>query len=164
MDVLDRLLGHDAWTTRKLLELCRPLSEEQLRRRFEIGHGSLHETLTHMIGNIETWTALMAGAPVDRDVDWAKLGVDELIARHEAASAAFAALARRVRDDGRYDERWLDVLDVPPQEKSYGGAIGHVITHNMQHRGELMHMLTRLGVTGVPEGDLLSWEEAQAGV
>lgn len=30
MTILDRLLGHDAWTTRQLLLRCRELSEEQM--------------------------------------------------------------------------------------------------------------------------------------
>ena len=29
MDILDRLVGHDAWTTRELLIRCRGLSDEQ---------------------------------------------------------------------------------------------------------------------------------------
>jgi uncharacterized damage-inducible protein DinB len=157
MDLLDRLLGHDAWTTAKLLELARPLPQDALDRPFDVGHGSLRETFTHIIGNVETWTALMIGGPTP---DRSDAKIDDLIARHVVASLAFAALARRIRDDGRYDDRWLDVLDRPPKEKSYGGAIGHVLTHNMQHRGEIMHMLARLGVADVPEGDLLNWEEA----
>ena len=40
----------------------------------------------------------------------------------------------------------------------FGGTITHVITHNMHHRGEVLHMLSRLGLTDLPEGDLLSWE------
>jgi uncharacterized damage-inducible protein DinB len=28
----------------------------------------------------------------------------------------------------------------------------------MHHRGEVLHMLSRLGLTDLPEGDLLSWE------
>ena len=28
----------------------------------------------------------------------------------------------------------------------------------MHHRGEVLHMLKRLDLTGLPEGDLLSWE------
>ena len=38
MDLLDRLLGHDAWTTGELLVLCGPLTDEQLDRQFDIAH------------------------------------------------------------------------------------------------------------------------------
>src|SRR5829696_2830827 len=153
MDLIDRLLGHDAWTTRQILERCRELDDAQLRQPFDIGHGTVYDTLVHMIGNARTWTDLMNDAPIVRsDSEWEGLSVEDFIERHEAAYADFAALARRIRDEGRLDEFWIDRLDEPPAEKTYGGAIAHVITHNMHHRGELLHMLARLGVSNLPEG------------
>ena len=55
-------------------------------------------------------------------------------------------------------ELWLDVLDNPPRQKTYGGAVAHVLTHSHIHRGEILHMLNRLGVPNLIEGDVLSWE------
>ncbi len=43
MTILDRLLGHDAWTTRQLLLRCRELSEEQMSRTFNIGDRNLRD-------------------------------------------------------------------------------------------------------------------------
>ena len=67
MDLLDRLLGHDAWTTRQLLLRCRGLTDEQLDRRFDIGHETLRGTLVHIIGNLEVWTDLLHERPVRPD-------------------------------------------------------------------------------------------------
>jgi uncharacterized damage-inducible protein DinB len=69
---------------------------------------------------------------------------------------AHAAHAIRAHD---WDDRWLHVLDSPPKEKTYGGAIAHVITHSMHHRAQVLYMLRRLGLTGLPEGNVLSWEQ-----
>lgn len=159
MDLLDRLLAHDAWTTRQLLLQAQPLSDAQWTQPFDIGHVTLRATLEHMIYNVETWTALMNGDqnPGEQPT-FEGLSPTELLDRHEAAMSAFTALAQRIRDSGSWDVLWVDILDDPPQAKSYGGAIGHVITHNMHHRSEVMHMLHRLGVEGVIEGDVLSWE------
>jgi uncharacterized damage-inducible protein DinB len=156
MDILDRLLGHDAWTTRQLLERSRAMPDPLLDQPFDFGHGGVRETALHMLGNVETWTDLMLGRPVRRDDT--RVSMDELLARHDAAYAEFAAFARDIRDAGRLDELWLDVLDAPPTQKTYGGAITHVILHNMQHRAELLHMLSRLGLDDLIEGDALSWE------
>ena len=160
MDLLDRLLGQDAWTTRQILLRCRELTDEQLHRRFDVGHESVHATLVHLVGNVRIWTDLMAGTPRVVDRSWRDLSVDELIARHDAAAADFAALARRIRDEGRLDEEWIDTLDDPPTAKTYGGAIAHVLTHDMHHRSELLHMLHRIGLPDLPQGDVLSWEAA----
>jgi uncharacterized damage-inducible protein DinB len=85
-----------------------------------------------------------------------------MIARLDRAAADLAALARSVARRGAWDERWVDKLDDPPAEKSYGGGIAHVITHSMHHRAQVLYMLRRLGVRGLPEGDVLSWGK-QAG-
>jgi uncharacterized damage-inducible protein DinB len=161
MDFLDRLLGHDAWTTRQILVRCRELDDAHLHQPFDIGHETVYDTLVHVIGNVRTWTELMNDVPIVRtDSEWEELSVEDFTERHDAAYADFAALARRIRDEGRLDELWIDKLDDPPTEKTYGGAIAHVITHNMHHRGELLHMLARLGVSNLPEGDVLGWEAA----
>jgi uncharacterized damage-inducible protein DinB len=59
------------------------------------------------------------------------------------------------------DNLFTDALDNPPRQKSLGGAIGHVITHNMHHRSEILHMLHRLGAQNIPEGDLMGWDQRQ---
>jgi uncharacterized damage-inducible protein DinB len=59
MDLLDRLLGHDVWTTRLLLMRCEQLSDEELDREFDIGHRSVRRMLLHIIRNVEVWTDLM---------------------------------------------------------------------------------------------------------
>jgi uncharacterized damage-inducible protein DinB len=62
MDLLDRLLAHDAWTTGQLLDRCLALPDDQLDRPFDIGHRTVRATFQHIIFNIEAWSALMAGA------------------------------------------------------------------------------------------------------
>ncbi len=164
MDLTDRLLGHDAWTTRRLLALCEGLADEQLDRDFDLGHRTLRATLLHVVRNVEAWTDLMTGRPVRPDPAGAEArSIAGLLARQEQAAAEFGALARGIADRGAWEERWLDVLDDPPAEKTFGGAIGHVLTHSMHHRAQAIHMLRRLGVEDVPEGDLLGWEARHAG-
>ncbi|MCA9087909.1 MAG: DinB family protein [Planctomycetaceae bacterium] len=157
MDLLDRLLKHDVWTTRKLLDICSTLSEEQLDGDFELGHRTLRATLHHMLHNMEVWTALMAG---QHPVQQADCTLPGMITRLDAAESSLASIARRVANSDAWDDLWTDTLDDPPQQKSYGTAIAHLITHNMHHRAQLLYMLRRTGVTPVPEGDVFSWEAA----
>jgi len=95
VDILDRLLGHDAWTTRQLLLRCRELSDEQLDRRFDIGHRAFRATLLHMIRNMEVWTDLIAGQPVRDDAGLRSPGqsVDGLLRRLETTADELAASA-----------------------------------------------------------------------
>ena len=49
MDLLDRLLAHDTWTTRQLLLACRSLPDEMLDKEFDIDQRSLRRTFVHII-------------------------------------------------------------------------------------------------------------------
>jgi uncharacterized damage-inducible protein DinB len=163
MDLVDRLLGHDCWTTEQLLLRCRELKPGQWEEQFDLGHQTLPATFAHMIGNVRVWTDLMAERPV-RDFPGAPGSTPErMVEQWRLAYADFAAFARAIADQDRWDASYVDVLDNPPRRKSFGGTIGHVITHNMHHRGEVIHMLTRLGLVDVLEGDLLGWEQQAHG-
>src|SRR5437764_14846840 len=98
MDILDRLLGHDVWTTRQLLLRCRELSDEQLDREFDIGHRSVRATLAHIIGNMECWTDLIAQrAPRTQLLtDPAGRSVGRMLERLDAAGGDLAAVATRL--------------------------------------------------------------------
>lgn len=161
MDLLDRLLAHDAWTTRQLLLRSRDLTDAHLDRRFDIGHETLRRTFAHIIGNMEVWTGLLRERPTRPRIAPAAASdsIPSLLARLDAIAPEFASVARRMRDEGRYDAHFTDVLDDPPRQKTFGGTIAHLITHSMQHRSEALHILKRLGVPDLPEGDVLSWEE-----
>ena len=158
MDLLDRLIGHDIWTTRQLLDICRGLSDEQLDHPIDIGPQTVRLTLRHMIYNIEAWSDLMAGRPMRKNPPLEEASMSALSDRLDAAAIEFTRIARGVADRGAWDEKWLNRREDPPKERTYGGTIAHVITHSMHHRAQLLYMLRVLGVEGRPEGDVLSWE------
>jgi len=160
MDLLDRLLGHDAWTTRLLLTRCRELTDEQLDREFDIGHRTVRATLLHILRNMEVWAELMSGrAARAKNVQMEDGSVAAMIVRLDDAAADLARVSRAVAVRGEWNGRFLDTLDDPPTEHSFGGGIAHVITHSMHHRAQLLYMLRKLGLEGLPEGDVLSWEQ-----
>ena len=155
MDILDRLLAHDTWTTRQLLVACQSLPDELLDKEFEIDHKSLRETFLHMIDNLEVWTDLLYERPVQHKEG---ASIPELLQRLTSASREFAKLAHKISRENRFDDLFLDSLDTPPQLKSFGGTIGHVITHNIHHRAHIMFLMERVGLKDHIEGDMLGWE------
>ncbi len=141
MDVLDRLLEHDRWATTEILRLCGELSDEQLDRDFDIGLRSIRATLDHQIPNLDFWAGLMTGRVVAEQPRTSSIRT--LIEEHERFHAAFASLARQLRDDDRLEETFLDHYGYP---QTFGGVILMVILHDETHRTEVVHMLARLGV------------------
>ncbi len=164
MDILDRLLAHDTWTTRQLILACQPLPDELLDKEFDIDQRSLRKTFVHIIGNMEVWTDLLCERPSERP-EQKRTGntLPELLERLSVVSRDFANVARKVAREQRYDAGFLDVLDDPPRLKTFGGAIGHLLTHSMHHRAQVMFLMEKVGLTEHIEGDLLSWESNSFG-
>ena len=161
MDILDRLLGHDGWTTQQLLEQCRTLAPAQWDQPFAIDHGSLRQTFVHMLDAMEIWTDLLYERPVR--TEHAGEAPEQLQQRLTSVGREFAARARTIVREQRYDDVFIDTLDDPPVAKTFGGAIAHVITHNMHHRAQIMYIMEQLGLREHVEGDLLSWESIAFG-
>ena len=159
MDLLDLLLDHDHWATARLLEASGGLTDAQLDREFDIGHRTLRATFGHMIFNVPFWTAFLAGHSADGGYSADAQPYDRSLAalrdHHERASAAFATVARRLRDEQRLADTFVDHYAV---RKSCGGTILMVVAHNTEHRTEVLHILERLGVPDLPEVDLGVWD------
>lgn len=161
MTLLDRLLDHDNTITQRLLSQCAGLDANQWELPFLLGHMTLLDTFDHMLRNVEVWTDLMLKRDVRDAVRISAEAGPNLVTRWNDTYSEFATFARQIVRENRENDRYCDTLDDPPREKSYGGTILHVITHNMAHRAEAMHMMRRLGIEDVIEGDLLSWERRQ---
>jgi uncharacterized damage-inducible protein DinB len=152
---------HNAWATRAQLDLCRPLSDEQFHRRFEIGCGNLHDTFVHIIGAMDRWADRIAGVPLPpREEDPTQRTVDELSAMLDRAATKLEAVARRIIHDNRVDEmmEFPGPEGQPPYRFHRGTAMVHVTTHGMHHRAQIFNMLRHLGVKQTLDGDAVEWE------
>ena len=81
-----------------------------------------------------------------------------LAERQDRSYQEFATCARRINAERRLEETFLDPWTDFPTPRPYGSTIVHVILHNQQHRSEVLHILERLGVDDLPEGDPFEWE------
>lgn len=157
MDYLDKLLGHDAWTTRHLLGQCLTLTDDQVDKRFDIGHETVRRTFTHILDNMEGWCDLIAERPV-RQAPSHPQSIEELLNRFESAASDLQAIAQEARQSGRMTTTFLDPLDDPPKARNVETSILHLITHSMGHRWEILHMMKRLGIQDLIEDSVLTWE------
>jgi uncharacterized damage-inducible protein DinB len=155
MDLLDRLLEYDRWTTERLLTMSRDLPDADLDREFDIGNRTIRRTVDHMLAAMELWTGLMAGEQRGRS-EPANASIDDLLARHAEVHDRFDQVVRGVVAANRLDETFTDHHGIP---QGYGATILQVAAwHNVHHRGEILHMLQRLGVRDLPDGDPQEWE------
>jgi predicted O-methyltransferase YrrM/uncharacterized damage-inducible protein DinB len=163
-DPLAISLEHNAWATREVLRACEKLTDDAWHRRFEIGPGSLHDTITHIVGAMFRWADRIDGPPrvVRPSIeDGSRRTPAELRALLDLAAADLAATAARAQARGLSTA--LDVtLGGTPYRFTLGAMLMHVATHGMHHRAQCLNMLRHLAVPGVsdalPEIDLLEWE------
>lgn len=178
-DPLEILLAHDHWATRKVLDLCTPLSREQFHRSFPIGpgqKGGLHTTLTHMISARMRWGDRVAGRPlrpslenlppeVERNTDARERTPAELIELLEKTTAELRELIPLVRTEPA--ELVTTGLGGSTYTFTRGASFVHGLTHGHYHRSQCLNMLRQLNVPGIsdklPEIDVVDWQYEEEG-
>jgi uncharacterized damage-inducible protein DinB len=176
-DPLEILLVHNHWATRRVLDLCRPLTVDEFTCSFPIGpgeNGGLHATLTHIIGCMRRWSDRIADRPVRLSIEPPWPGFTEKTDdRLRTPDDLMALLADATDDLGRVIEmsnaRGLQT-QIHPRfgEKTFtftrGAAIVHVLTHGHYHRAQCMNMLRHLRMAKanvpdpLPEIDVSDWQ------
>lgn len=169
MDLVDRLLDHDLWLVRQMLEKCKSLTNEQLDASllvpsnaitWEKEQNSLRDLLDRIVFAKEVWVAAMEKQEFP-SAERART-VDGLIARLEIAYPTFIGLAKRVRDQGKWDETFVDALCEPPETFTFGGMFAHVATFGIFRRQLALEEMRKMGVTDLGYGDPIEWERGLA--
>jgi uncharacterized damage-inducible protein DinB len=155
-DLLQILLSHDHWATAQILDACAKLREEQLHRRFEIGRGSLHDALTHILGAMRTWTDTLAGRePGPRlETDGQRRTPRQLRTLLDETCERFTAEARRRPLDELTTRRLRDGRTL---ELTRAAVLAQVTTHGMHHRAQCLNMLRQLGISPLPPSSVAEW-------
>ncbi len=164
MTIVDLLSNHNAFATRRVLEACRGLTQAQWTQRFEIGLGSLHDTLQHIIGAMFRWSDRIADREVRPSIEDERRtqSVDELVALLDKAEAELLDVVCAVRREKRIDEVMTVRFRGRDSDISFtrGSALIHVFTHGVHHRAQTLNMLRQLGVKPLPEIDAIDAELA----
>ena len=163
---LQILLAHNAWATQKLIDACEPLSQEQFHQRFEIGMGSLHDTLLHIIGAMMRWSDRIGERTLRSSLEksgqrYSPAQLREMLA---AADRELTSVARAVAESDASSSPMSLTFERTEYQFSKAAALVHVTTHGMHHRAQALNMLRRLGVTELVDAiDALDWAIAAEG-
>jgi AraC family transcriptional regulator len=167
MDLIDRMLEHDLWLSRRILDRAATLSDEDLDRNvrgdrdpqpFESEEPTIRSMLDRLVFTREVWTAGIAGRPdplPGRDTS-----INGLRKRLEASAVEFTDVVRGIRDRGEWDTAFVNALRNPPQSFTFGGMVLHVLTFQACRRGELIQALGDVGIEDLGYGDPIEWERA----
>lgn len=158
-DAIEILLRHDRWASGQMLSACEGLTQEQLHRTFEMGLGSVHGTIVHVIGAIQAWTDVLAGRAGRPWIDQSPRSIKVLRGEFESSWEDLWA----VKGLGPLDE----ALTRERQGKTYrytrAEILCHVATHGVHHRAQLLNMLRQLGVSPLPQSSVIEWVRSGGG-
>lgn len=138
---LDSFFLHSGWATRRLIEACEELSDDQLDATVPGVYGSIRQTLVHLL-SAEQYYLLRLGRdlPEDRVTD---------------SYPGFEALKRAATDTGDALAEAARVLS--PSDSVEGGPgdefvqaaasvfLIQALTHSHEHRTQIMTLLSTLG-------------------
>ena len=163
---IDVLFTYDGWATRRLLEECQMLTQEQLERPLGLGHGNLEQTLLHLIGSMMFFAdRLNRKLPRTRpDHDNIFRTPKELLYLFDLANSDLReAIAKTVASHPLTDNlNWTDEdgADIDPLDQiSYAVALAQMIDHNIHHRTQVTDMLALLGIDKSMDWHPFEWEE-----
>ncbi|MHC4992006.1 MAG: DinB family protein [Planctomycetota bacterium] len=152
-DPIEILLAQNRWAMRNLLGACESLSDEQLHQRFEMGPGSLHDTITHILAAMQGWGDMLAGREQRPRLEGTQRSLKELGELLETISDDMEASARA----HPLDELVTGSRGGRTFTFTRGAVLTHVLTHGMHHRAQCLNMLRQLGVDRAPPSAVVEW-------
>ena len=152
-DPIEILLAQNCWATRNMLETCDSLTSEQFHQRFEMGPGSLHDTLTHILGAMRGWGDMLAGREQRERLEGEQRTPQELLSLLDEIAEDLENSAKKHPTD--------ELVTGSRGGRSFtfsrGGVLAHVTTHGMHHRAQCLNMLRQLGVEPLPPSAVVEW-------
>jgi uncharacterized damage-inducible protein DinB len=141
-DILVKLFEHNNWANLQIIQACAALSDEQLDAEPRSAtHGSLRDTLLHLVASQRGYLALLT-LPVEER----QLAAPAIMNLEESVQKSGEGLLDLIKDatgkfpktrlqttDGYYVEPWVVMVQI--------------INHATEHREQIKSMLSALGVT-----------------
>ncbi len=162
MNLLTRMVEHHVWLVGELVDRAARLDDAILDAPIGLSvegiddEPTIRSLLSRLIGQMDMWNNVIAS----RDYDWA-VEREESIAgmrtRLRTAGDGFLAEVRRVVDENRLDETFVDAHCDPPEIFTYGGLIAHVLTFAAHRRTLVLGALATAGITDLGAGDPRKW-------
>jgi uncharacterized damage-inducible protein DinB len=156
--VLEDAFSHHVWATLRLIDVCMPLSDEQLATAVPGTYGSIIDTMRHLVGADASYlfvTSAGASAPIDEE----QMDLGQLRDAMQGDDAAWSQVLSQRSDPNEVLMRRRD--DGSATKAPVSVRLAQALHHGTDHRSQICTALTTLGIEP-PEIDVWDWGE-QAG-
>jgi AraC family transcriptional regulator len=162
MDLIVRMVEHHIWLVAEMIERAARLDDAVLDQPIATANTgvdddpTLRTLLSRLVGQMDMWNQAMAL----RDYDWSIENGEPVAGmrrRLAEAGPAFLEQVRRTAEEGRLDDTFVSIQDVPAKIYTYGGLIAHVLTFAAYRRTLVVGALATAGIDDLDHGDPRDW-------
>jgi AraC family transcriptional regulator len=162
VDLVIEMVEHHVWVVEQLVGRAARLSDEQLDEPLAgpvegIDGQTLRWMLSRLVGQMAMWCAAMEDGEYDFAVERHE-SVTSVRRRLDTVGPQFVEQVRRVADEGRFDETFVDTFHPDgTMVMTYGAMVAHVLTFAAHHRLVAVAKLREHGITDLGWGDPKPW-------
>ena len=174
--LIQRLHQHRAWANQNLLTAAGQLNDEQLRRSFPIGQGSVWKSLTHLYAAEYVWLAAVEGnenaiapgdlpgqLPGNQQGPDAVHTLDELRQKWSALEKSWSSYLSILTPESLDETVYrFSVTFNQRLSSSRSDALLHVCTHAQYTVAQVVNMLRQLGIQKLPATMLMALARQEA--
>ena len=126
--------------------------DQQFHKKFDIGPGTLHDAITHIISALRAWCDMLAQRDRRPPLDGTRTVAELTTLFNDAAlELRSLALAHPLHESVSASRQGITYTF------TRGAILTHVTTHGMHHRAQCLNMLRQLGVTPLPASAVVEW-------
>jgi uncharacterized damage-inducible protein DinB len=150
-ETLRRQYAYTGWATRHVLDTAANLTSEQLNQSGTAGHGTVLDTLLHLMETHKGWLSWWDGSLSAMESYGLKLDraahpdVTALLATWTLIEQQTERFVAGLTDADTEQVYSFDLPDGRTWSMTLWGMMLHVINHGTQHRSEVAAMLTAFG-------------------
>lgn len=147
------LVEYEVWCNLQAVDFLSLLSDAEYRRDFGFGLRTPHRTMSHIADVMRGWSGCV-GPTIERP-SWPSYDETETL----------TAIRKRIADVG---DTWLASARASHEQGVLGNErrlnqVFHLVTHGTHHRGQLLSMITLMGLEQPFEGgDYGGWSNTAA--
>lgn len=147
------LVEYEVWCNLKAVDFLSGLSDTECRRDFGFGLRTPHRTMSHIADVMHGWSGCVG--PTIEKPSWPIYNESETL----------KAMRKRIADVG---DLWLTAAKDSHEQGVLGderrlNQLFHLVTHGTHHRGQLLSMITLMGLQQPFEGgDFGGWSNTTA--
>ncbi|MBC7535041.1 MAG: DinB family protein [Ferruginibacter sp.] len=150
--------AYNVWANQRMVDCVTNLSDEQIHKQINSSFGSVYAMLGHLWDVESIW--------------WQRVKLNELVEWPGVKfSGSVLELCNHLMHQSKQWKEWIDIATETVLEHEFiyknskkeqfkqpvSEALHHLFNHQTFHRGQLITMLKQVGVTELPNTDLIAF-------